>query len=258
MSDRFYEPGQRRAARVLDLFAAVAPRYDLINDLQSFGLHRCWKRRFIRLAGVQPRDRVLDLCCGTGDITFALARRCTRVTGLDFSAPMLAMAQARRARLSSAAGASLNPQFLRGDALKLPFLDGHFDVVTIAYGLRNLASFESGLREMWRVTRPGGTLLVLDFGKPVNPIWRSVYLSYLKGVVPLFGRIFCGNAATHAYILESLEHYPAQDGVARALRQMNCQAIRSIQLLGGAMSIHCGTKGRSATRSPGSSPDASG
>src|SRR5687768_3120200 len=128
MPNRFYDPGGQRSAKVRDLFAAIAPRYDLINDLQSFGLHRWWKRRLIRLAGVRPGERALDLCCGTGDLAFALARQGAQVVGLDFSAPMLAVAQARfRERLRAASDSSRsepaagNPQFLRGDALNLPF-----------------------------------------------------------------------------------------------------------------------------------------
>ncbi len=242
MSNPFYEPGERRAARVIDLFAAIAPRYDLINDLQSLGMHRRWKRRFIQLARVQPRERALDLCCGTGDIAFALASQGAQVIGLDFSAPMLAVAQTRLAGKSPPASTATSPQFVRGDAIRIPFSDDSFDVVTIAYGLRNLAGINQGLREMWRVARPGGRLLALDFGKPDNPLWRSLYFGYLKRIVPLFGKVFCGKAETYAYIMESLKHYPAQHGVAAELRQLNCGRIRVLTLLGGAMSINCGEK----------------
>jgi demethylmenaquinone methyltransferase / 2-methoxy-6-polyprenyl-1,4-benzoquinol methylase len=242
MTNMFYQPGQQRAARVVELFDAIAHRYDLINDLQSFGMHRRWKRRFVQLAGVRPGERALDLCCGTGDVALALARQGARVIGLDFSGPMLAVAHARSSGRSPAAGAATHPNFLRGNALGAPFQDNSFDVVTIAYGLRNLASVEQGLSEMWRVARPGGRLLVLDFGKPDNPLWRSLYFGYLKCCVPLFGRTFCRNAQTYAYILESLNHYPAQHGVTAALGKLNCRGMRVVPLLGGAMSIHYGEK----------------
>ena len=242
MANKFYEPGEQRASRVNDLFAAVAPRYDLINDLQSFGMHRRWKRRLIQLARVRRGERALDLCCGTGDVAFVLADEGARVVGLDFSAPMLAVAQARGRRQAEYANASGNPRFLQGDALKIPFPDDIFDMVTIAYGLRNLASLERGLLEMWRVARPGGRLLVLDFGKPDNPAWRWLYFGYLKHFVPLFGRLFCGDPETHAYILESLRHYPAQQGVAARLRELQCGGIRIVTLLGGVMSINYGEK----------------
>ena len=146
MANRFYDPGEQRSAKVRDLFAAIAPRYDLINDLQSFGLHRWWKRRSIQLASVRPGEHALDLCCGTGDLAFALARHGAQVVGLDFSAPMLAVAQARlrEGPLATSASnqlqpATRNPQFLRGDALSLPFPDASFHIVTIGYGLRKAA-----------------------------------------------------------------------------------------------------------------------
>lgn len=238
MGNRFYEAGEGRAERVNDLFAAIAPRYDLINDLQSFGLHRWWKRRLIQFAAVQPGESALDLCCGTGDVAFALAEAGARVTGMDFSAPMLAVAEARKVKVSDAAG----PVFLQGDALRTPFPDAHFDVVTISYGLRNLASVDEGLREMWRVLKPGGRLLVLDFGKPDNAVWRGAYFAYLRFAVPVFGRLFCKNAAAYAYILESLQHYPAQRGVDEKLRALGAANARIVNFLGGVMSINVAEK----------------
>ncbi len=244
MSNSYYEPGKQRAARVNDLFAAIAPRYDLINDLQSFGLHRWWKRRLVKLANPGPCTPALDLCCGTGDVAFALAARGALVTGLDFSAPMLTVA---RRRSTATAREDSQPtgrvtEFLQGDAQKIPFPDASFDIVTVSYGLRNLASWEAGLREMWRVARPGGRLLVLDFGKPDNALWRSLYFAYLRLFVPLFGRIFCGDSQTHAYILESLKHYPAQHGVAAKMRELGCRDVRIVPLLGGVMTINYGVK----------------
>lgn len=238
MGNRFYEAGEGRAERVNDLFAAIAPRYDLINDLQSFGLHRWWKRRLLQFAAVQPGESALDLCCGTGDVAFALAEAGARVTGMDFSAPMLAVAEARKVKVGEAAG----PMFLQGDALRTPFPDAHFDVVTISYGLRNLASVDEGLREMWRVLKPGGRLLVLDFGKPDNAAWRGAYFAYLRFAVPVFGRLFCKNAAAYAYILESLQHYPAQRGVDEKLRALGAANARIVNFLGGVMSINVAEK----------------
>jgi demethylmenaquinone methyltransferase/2-methoxy-6-polyprenyl-1,4-benzoquinol methylase len=265
MTNTFFDPGDQRAARVHDLFARIAPRYDLINDLQSFGLHRHWKRRVIQLARPQPGQRALDLCCGTGDLALGLARRGVRVVGLDFSEPMLAVAtrrslgtrfqapeaphQATRntSTLRSAATedgqhATLPLHFVRGDALRLPFSDDSFDIVTVGYGLRNLANWETGLREMQRVAKPGGRLAVLDFGKPDNALWRGLYFGYLKMFVPCLGRIFCGNAGAYAYILESLKHYPAQQGVAAKMRELALAGVRVISLLGGVMSINYGEK----------------
>jgi demethylmenaquinone methyltransferase/2-methoxy-6-polyprenyl-1,4-benzoquinol methylase len=240
MAGKFYAEGETRAARVEDLFAAVAPRYDLINDLQSFGLHRVWKRRLVRLASVRPGEHALDVCCGTGDVTFALAREDAEATGFDFSAPMLDVARRRAAALLGSFRAA--PRFIQGDALCLPFADASFDIVTISYGLRNLADIDRGLRELTRVLRPGGRLLVLDFGKPGLLVWRRLYFTYLRWCVPVFGRLFCGDADTHGYILDSLQKYPAQRGVDAKLRGLGYEETSVSDLLGGVMGINHGRR----------------
>ena len=130
--------------------------------------------------------------------------------------------------------------------MNLPFADEEFDAVTVGFGLRNLADWEVGLREMFRVARAGGRLLVLDFGRPDNRLWRSLYFAYLRLIVPVYGKLFCGNWSAYAYILDSLKAYPAQRGVERAMREMGCREVRVINFFGGAMSINFGVKqGRS-------------
>lgn len=269
MANRFYEPGAARAARVRDLFDTIASRYDLINDLQSLGLHRRWKRRAVALAAVGPGQRALDVCCGTGDLARALACCGAEVVGVDFSAAMLQVAAARvpsravglRApatihvarpaghqkplpQVSAGPHASaLNLHLVRADALRLPFGDGAFDAVTVGYGLRNLADWRAGLAELTRVARAGARLVVLDFGKPENRLWRALYFAYLRGMVPLFGRLFCGNAQAYAYILESLRHYPAPRGVADQMGALGWEGVRVERLLGGAMTIHAARRG---------------
>jgi demethylmenaquinone methyltransferase/2-methoxy-6-polyprenyl-1,4-benzoquinol methylase len=255
MSNPFYAPGEQRAEKVQALFATIATRYDFINDVQSLGLHRHWKRRLVALANPKPGTRALDVCCGTGDLALALAAHGAEVTGLDFSEAMLAVAEDRRRRSEVAgqkAGTGANPtsdlrpltsvRFLHGDAMKLPFADGSFDLVTVGYGLRNLASWEAGLTEMARVARPGGRLLVLDFGKPDNALWRTIYFGYLRLIVPIFGLLFAGRPDSYAYILESLKHYPAQHGVEAKMRDLGLINIRVIHFLGGAMSINFGER----------------
>lgn len=238
VTNKFYDSGKERAAKVNALFATIAPHYDLINDLQSFGLHRFWKQRLLNLAHGRPGERALDLCCGTGDVTFALAATGMEAVGLDFSEPMLKVARQRTQ--------SQNPKpsvrFLNGDAQNIPFPDGSFDVVTISYGLRNLADLDLGLREMKRVAKPGGRLLVLDFGKPDNAVWRSLYFTYLKFFVPVMGKVLCGDADTHGYILESLKHYAAQRGVAAKMTNLQLTDVRIINLMGGTMSINYAEK----------------
>lgn len=167
MAEGYFSNDETRAERVRDLFDTIAPRYDFINDLQSLWLHRHWKNRLVALANPRSGQRALDLCCGTGDIAFALADCGADVVALDFSKPMLDQA-IRRNR-------DLTVTFREGDALDTRLPDDHFDCVTIAFGLRNLASFENGLREMYRLTKPGGKMLVLDFGKPGFAPWRWIY-----------------------------------------------------------------------------------
>ncbi|MDB6028155.1 MAG: ubiE [Verrucomicrobiales bacterium] len=239
MANKFYQPGEQRGAKVNDLFAAIAPRYDLINDLQSFWLHRLWKRQLIRLAAVKPGEHALDICCGTGDISFLLANAGAEVVGLDFSQAMLEVAATRNQKSHLS-----HPGFIRGDAQAVPFPDNHFEIVTVGYGLRNLPKWSRGLEEMWRVAKPGGRLLVLDFGKPDNVIWRKLYFAYLKLFVPVFGKLFCGDFDTHAYILESLKNYPAQRGVEKKMKEIGCEEVRTINLLGGIMSINYAKKPR--------------
>ncbi len=240
MSNVFYDAGAARGTKVNDLFARIARRYDLINDLQSFGLHRLWKRRVVNLAAISPGARALDLCCGTGDIASALAHRGAETTGLDFSTQMLEVAAQRQQADSTLKSGKL--KFIQGDAQQIPFPENTFDIVTVGYGLRNLTSWERGVDEMHRVAKPGARLIVLDFGKPANALWRAIYFTHLRLSVPLIGLLFCGNASAYAYILESLKHYPAQLAVADKMRQLELKNVRVINLLGGAMAINYGEK----------------
>jgi demethylmenaquinone methyltransferase/2-methoxy-6-polyprenyl-1,4-benzoquinol methylase len=250
MSNEFYKPGEQRAARVGELFGTIAHRYDFINDIQSFGLHRVWKRRVLHLSCPQPGERALDLCCGTGDIAIALAKRGADVAGLDFSEPMLEVAREKLSQLrtTSLAGSGqpsgIKIEFIRGDAQQIPFPENTFDILTIGYGLRNLADLDTGLHDMLRVAKPGGRIVALEFGKPANSAWRTIYFSYLKFALPIFGKLFCGSSAAYGYILESLNHYPDQQAVAAKMAEIGWQKIRVINLMGGIMSIHYAEKRR--------------
>jgi demethylmenaquinone methyltransferase/2-methoxy-6-polyprenyl-1,4-benzoquinol methylase len=234
---KYYDPGRDRAKRVEELFARIAPRYDLINDLQSAGLHRLWKRRLVRLAALPRGGSALDLCCGTGDITLSLARgypQARAIVGLDFTMPMLRVAASRRAPASPMSA------WLRADALRIPAPAGSFDCVTIAYGLRNVADIDACLREIRRVLRPGGRLLVLDFGKPPNRFVARLYFSYLRAAVPLFGRLFFGDRDTHGYIYDSLLRYPSQEETAARLRAVGFARVRVENPLLGIMGLVVG------------------
>jgi demethylmenaquinone methyltransferase/2-methoxy-6-polyprenyl-1,4-benzoquinol methylase len=179
-------------------------------------------------------------------LAWALARRGAQVTGVDFSESMLRIAstRGRRAGVDSSSPPA-NPTFIKADAQQLPFPDNSFDIATVGYGLRNLASWEKGLFEMQRVIRPGGRLVALEFGKPDNRLWRTLYFAYLKLCVPVLGKLFCGDADAYGYILESLSHYPAQRGVADKMHGLGLEEVRIINLLGGVMSINFAKKSAS-------------
>jgi len=236
MANPYYQAGADRSSRVEALFASIARRYDLLNDLQSLGWHRLWKRRLVRSLALQPGQCALDVCCGTGDVTRGLTRLGVRTVGVDFSLPMLREAVAR---VPVGPGGAA---FVAGDALRLPFPSGKFDAVTVAYGLRNLPDFAAALKELGRVTRPGGRLAILDFSKPSNRVWRRLYFTYLEWVVPILGRLFCGDAAAYAYILESLRHYPDASGISDLLRDGGWTGVRAENLLGGVMALHLAHK----------------
>lgn len=262
MESKFYQADEHRAEKVHELFATIARRYDLLNDIMSLGLHRRWKRRVVELAGTQrnnsrgrnaaPTMKVLDLCCGTGDIAWLFARNGTSVIGADFTEEMLRVAAVRCGTggtpvngmkdLNSQAGRLRNLFWVRADALGLPFEDNTFDVVSVGYGLRNLADIELGLREIRRVLRPGGKFLTLDFGKPESKVIRALYFGYLRMALPVLGRMFCGDPDTHGYILASLQEYPAQRGIKELMESCGYGDCGFEEFWLGSMAINFGSK----------------
>ena len=223
--------GKRRYAR--RLFATIADRYDFITGFLSYGQDRRWKQRLIRLARLQPSDRVLDLACGTGDIVCGAAVHVSCAVGLDVTHRMLQRAQAREAPLKGC-----HARFVTGDMLALPFPDRSFTVVTIGYGLRNVADLPQSLREIRRVVVPGGRVLSLDFNRPSNPIVRGAYLLYLTVVGSALGYVLHGDPDTYRYIPESIRNYPGAGGVARLMDQLGFTDVRVVEVLGGLMAIH--------------------
>ena len=239
----FYAEGGERRHKVHQLFSRIAHRYDLVNDLQSAGFHRWWKRQLKKLARVAPGEKVLDVGCGTGDLTWSFAAAGSHTLGLDFTRAMLDQARQRRTDLRPGNGSIA---FIQADACQLPLPPNTFDVVTAGYLLRNLPSWEDGLQEMHRVLKPGGRLLVLEFGKPVNPLWRRLYFAYLRLVVPIFGVLFFGDSATYAYILESLDHYPEAGRISDHLERLGFSGIAVKGFFGGAMTLHHASKPQAA------------
>lgn len=248
MRNKYLSYDAERGPRVRAMFSRLAPRYDLVNDVMSFGLHRRWKRQTVEMAmqeaggrgreagGTGGKRRVLDLCCGSGDLCFlAEARGAGAVVGVDFTLPMLAVAR-RRQR----AGGRRGTRFIQADALHLPFPDASFDAVTISYGLRNVADLGAALSEMRRVLASGGRAVVLDFGKPANPVAGALYRMFLRAAMPVVGWLFHGDAAAYLYIPASLERYPGQRGVETLMRAAGFSNVRSEDRLLGTMGINVG------------------
>jgi demethylmenaquinone methyltransferase / 2-methoxy-6-polyprenyl-1,4-benzoquinol methylase len=215
------------AQAVREMFTSIAPRYDLLNHVLSFNIDRLWwwrtARRFDAILK-RPGARVLDLCCGTGDMTFALSRRAvsanSKILGADFSHAMLQRAAAkgndRAAGRETGQASSL--RWIEADALRLPFPDRHFDLVTSAFGFRNLADYDTGLREIARVLRPGGECGILDFGEPRGLIGQ-LYRIYFKKVLPKIGTVISGVRGPYAYLPASVERFPApQEMIERMQR----------------------------------------
>ena len=222
-------------------FEGIAPRYDLANHLLSGGLDFLWRRRLIREAKAdQPRD-VLDLATGSGDVALALRKALSveaQITGLDFCPPMLAEAERKRI---AAGHSSDSLSFMQGDCLSLDFPDASFDLVTIAFGLRNLCDRAIGLSEMQRVLRPGGRLLILEFSQPFFFL-RPFYYLYLRVILPLFARWVTGDRKAYEYLGSSISGFPDRFGLAEELRQANFGKISFVSLTGAVVALHVGEK----------------
>ena len=202
------------------MFTSIAPRYDLLNHLLSFNVDRMWWRRTARTFDEilnRPDARVLDLCCGTGDMAFALRRQAgksqARIVGADFSHAML-----QRAAAKSSPQSGVAPGWLEADALRLPFPDSHFDLVTSAFGFRNLADYNAGLREIVRVLRPGGECGILDFGEPKG-VLGSLYRIYFKQILPRVGTLISGVRGPYAYLPASVERFPSPEEMLARMKQ---------------------------------------
>ncbi|MGC2248181.1 MAG: bifunctional demethylmenaquinone methyltransferase/2-methoxy-6-polyprenyl-1,4-benzoquinol methylase UbiE [Terriglobales bacterium] len=210
---------------VREMFTSIAPRYDLLNHVLSFNVDRVWwwrtARRFDAILK-RPAARVLDLCCGTGDMAFALRRRAgagrAQIFGADFSHAMLRRAAAKGSRSAGKAGQASSLLWIEADALRLPFPDAHFDLVTSAFGFRNLADYDAGLREILRVLAPGGECGILDFGEPRGVI-GSFYRMYFKHVLPKIGTLISGVRGPYAYLPASVERFPAPEEMLGRMKQ---------------------------------------
>lgn len=223
---------------VRDLFRRVAPRYDFLNRLLSFRRDVAWRRFAARQAGLKPGDWALDVATGTGDLAFELARYVGdgRVYGVDFVPEMLELAKrkAEKHPLGSAC------TFVQGNALDLPFADDTFRAAAIAFGLRNVADYSRCLQEMARVVQPGGRVLVLEFSKPVWPVFRELYHLYFHHVLPRIGRWVQGDEDTYRYLPTSVAAFPSPDELADLMREAGLEKVRYYRLTGGIVTLHVG------------------
>ncbi len=242
---------ESKRSDVEQMFNRIARHYDLANDLQSLFLHRYWKKKVKTLAAVSSKQYALDICCGTGDIAFELIQTGATVTGIDLSLPMLEIAQFRAQNSTPANGCCIHcdnrskqnkitpkVSFIKSDALNLPFKRNTFDVITIGYGLRNISDYSKAIAEMFRVLKPGGRIIILEFGKPQNRMWSNIYFFHLKKIVPLLGKLIAKDYDAYFYIYESLLKYPGQFVVDKMLKDIGGINNKIINIMGGAMTIN--------------------
>jgi demethylmenaquinone methyltransferase / 2-methoxy-6-polyprenyl-1,4-benzoquinol methylase len=234
--------GTLEAGQVRAMFDRIAGVYDLLNSVMTAGLHHRWRERAADLACVGPGSRVLDVATGTGDLALELARRVGpdgEVVGSDFSEAMLACARSKTATRNRAASI-VTPRFEWGDALALPFADGAFDAATVGFGARNFADLSRGLREMTRVVRPGGRVVVLDFTTPTRPPLSLFFRLWFDRVVPLLGAL-AGDSDAYTYLPNSVKRFPPPPALAAELERAGLREIRYLLTAGGIVSIHLGT-----------------
>jgi demethylmenaquinone methyltransferase/2-methoxy-6-polyprenyl-1,4-benzoquinol methylase len=230
-----------KAKRVADVFHSVASKYDLMNDLMSFGLHRLWKRFTLAESNVRLGHVVLDLAGGTGD----LAREFSKAVGknglvvlADINEKML---QRGRERLIDQ-GAVSNIQYVQADAECLPFPDNYFDCVTMAFGLRNVTNKDNALKSIYRVLKPGGKLLVLEFSKPVLPLLKKMYDVYSFKIIPKMGAWVSGDAESYQYLVESIRMHPDQEALKAMMETAEFEDVKFHNLTGGVVALHKGFK----------------
>lgn len=234
--------GLEHSRRVREMFGAIAGRYDLLNHLLSGNIDKRWRRLVAKSvhaslsAGSVAEVIILDVACGTGDLSLSLLEGNARIIGLDFCRPMLRIAQSKAARARQAL------PFIEADALRLPFDDQTFNAVTIAFGLRNLASVELGIKELTRVLKPNGRLFILEFSKPQIPILRSLFQLYFTRLLPLFGGLISGSRRAYEYLPDSVSNFPNQEGLASLMSRVGLSEVSYKNLTGGIAALHIGKR----------------
>ena len=222
----------KKPVDVASMFDTVAEKYDVTNDVLSLGQDRLWRRAVVKAVDAKPGERILDIAAGTGTSSEPWADQEIEVVPADFSLGMLRVGHRRRPDMA----------FTAADAMSLPFADESFDVVTMSFGLRNVAEPETALREFLRVTKPGGRLLVCEFSQPVNKVFRTVYTNYLMRALPPVARRTSSNPDSYVYLAESIRAWPPQGELARVVEAAGWQQVGWTNLSGGIVALHHGTK----------------
>jgi demethylmenaquinone methyltransferase/2-methoxy-6-polyprenyl-1,4-benzoquinol methylase len=233
-------PEEEKAQRVRGVFDSVAADYDLMNDVMSLGIHRLWKRLAIGLANIQPGQQVLDLAGGTGDLVLLIAPKAGPQGRVVLSDINSAMIRTGRARLLDK-GIAGNVEYVQADAERLPFPDHSFDCITMGFGLRNVTRKQAALDAMYRVLKPGGRLLILEFSRPAA-LLKPAYDFYSFSILPRLGRLIAGDAASYRYLAESIRMHPDQQTLVGMLEAAGFEACDYHNLTGGIVAIHRGYK----------------
>lgn len=234
-------PVQDKVNRVADVFHSVAAKYDLMNDLMSAGVHRLWKRITIETSGARPGHQILDIAGGTGDLT----KRFARIVGKEGKVVLAdindSMLKVGRDKLINS-GVAGNVEYVQANAECLPFEDNSFDIITIAFGLRNVTDKDAALRSMYRVLKPGGKLLVLEFSKTDNPALTRAYDFYSFNILPKIGELVASDAESYRYLAESIRMHPDQETLKSMMQEAGLTQVRYRNLTGGIAALHTGIK----------------
>jgi demethylmenaquinone methyltransferase/2-methoxy-6-polyprenyl-1,4-benzoquinol methylase len=230
-----------KVGKVRDVFDSVAGRYDIMNDVMSLGVHRLWKWFTVSLGGVHEGQDVLDVAAGSGDISRKFAERVGPRGNVVVTDINCAMLEEGRKRLTDA-GIIGNLQFAQADAENLPFRDNHFDCICIGFGLRNVTRKDAALESMYRCTKPGGRLLVLEFSRPVSKLLRNIYDTWSFNVIPALGQAITGDRKSYQYLIESIRVHPAQEELKALMLEAGFDEVRYHNLSGGIVAVHVGYK----------------
>ncbi len=237
-----YSKGESKTGEVEQMFDSIAPAYDFMNAAMTFGLHKYWRNRAIARLKKHNPGRILDVATGTGDVAFTLYSRLhpEKVTGVDLSAGMLDVARRKLDKMEAAARRSID--FIQGDCLALPFTDGAFDAVTVAYGVRNFERLSEGYAEMHRVLAPGGVLCVIELSEPRNSFLKALYRLYSRRLIPAIGKVVSGDSRAYSYLPESIAACPQRDDMTSLILQAGFADASWHSLTFGAVTLYIAHK----------------